>query len=105
MDRTAAQEKGIVELEHLEIVQDNAAQLQPTHYRPQTDAEKALDKKVNRKLDLIVVTLLAIEFIVSTLFDAETRAQGHLIDSHSSAASIKQTSASSRQAHSSKTRT
>jgi hypothetical protein len=65
MDRTAAQEKGVVELEHVEIVQDNAAQLQPTHYRPQTDVEKALDKRVNRKLDLIVVTLLAVEFIVS----------------------------------------
>jgi len=67
MDRMSAHEKGVVELEHLEIVQDNAAQLQPTHYRPQTDAERALDKKVNRKLDLIVVTLLAVEFIVSTL--------------------------------------
>ncbi|KAK3667341.1 hypothetical protein LTR22_001857 [Elasticomyces elasticus] len=63
MDRNAAQEKGIVELEQIEIVQDNAAQLQPTHYRPQTDAEKRLDKRVNRKLDLIVVTLLAVEFI------------------------------------------
>lgn len=65
MDRTTAQEKGIVEPEHLEIVQDNAAQLQPTHYRPQSDAEKRLDKRVNLKLDLIVVTLLAVEFIVS----------------------------------------
>ena len=65
MDRTTAQEKGIVEPEHLEIVQDNAAQLQPTHYRPQSDAERRLDKKVNLKLDLIVVTLLAVEFIVS----------------------------------------
>ena len=65
MDRTSAQEKGIVESEHLEIVQDNAAQLQPTHYRPQSDAERRLDKKVNLKLDFIVVTLLAVEFIVS----------------------------------------
>lgn len=64
MDRTTAQEKGIVEPEHLEIVQNNAAQLQPTHYRPQSDAERRLDKKVNLKLDLIVVTLLAVEFIV-----------------------------------------
>jgi hypothetical protein len=46
-------------------VQDNAAKLQPTHYRPQTEAEKKLDKRVNRKLDLIVVALLAVEFIVS----------------------------------------
>ena len=67
MDRTTAQEKGIVEPEHLEIVQNNAAQLQPTHYRPQSDIERRLDKKVNLKLDLIVVTLLAVEFIVSAL--------------------------------------
>jgi MFS family permease len=65
MDRTPAQEKGIADCEHLEIVQDNAAKLQPTHYRPQTEAEKKLDKRVNRKLDLIVVALLAVEFIVS----------------------------------------
>ena len=65
MDRTSAQEKGIVESEHLEIVQDNAAQLQPTHYRPQSDVERRLNKKVNLKLDFIVVTLLAVEFIVS----------------------------------------
>lgn len=65
MDRTTTQEKGIVEPEHLEIVQDNAAQLQPTHYRPQSDTERRLDKKVNLKLDFIVVTLLAVEFIVS----------------------------------------
>jgi len=77
MDRNAAQEKGIVELEHLEIVQDNAAQLQPTHYRPQSDAEKALDKRVNRKLDLIVVTLLAVEFIVSSPFLFECGSQTH----------------------------
>jgi hypothetical protein len=70
MDRTAAQEKGIVEPEHIEIVQNNAAQLQPTHYRPQSDAEKRLDKKVNLKLDLIVVTLLAVEFIVSALLSS-----------------------------------
>ena len=64
MDQTAAREKGIVGAENIEIVQDRVAQLQPTHYRPQTDTEKKLDKRVNRKLDLIVVTLLAVEFIV-----------------------------------------
>jgi hypothetical protein len=62
MDQTTSREKGIVE--NIEIVQDRVAQLQPTHYRPQTDAETKLDKRVNRKLDLIVVTLLAVEFIV-----------------------------------------
>lgn len=65
MDRPTAQEKGIVEAEHLEIVQNNAAQPQPTHYRPQSDGERRLDKKVNLKLDLILVTLLAVESIVS----------------------------------------
>jgi hypothetical protein len=64
MNQTTSSEKGIVEAENIEIVQDRVAQLQPTHYRPQTDAEKKLDKRVNRKLDLIVVTLLAVEFIV-----------------------------------------
>lgn len=64
MNQTTSREKGFVEAENIEIVQDRVAQLQPTHYRPQTDAEKKLDKRVNRKLDLIVVTLLAVEFIV-----------------------------------------
>lgn len=64
MDRNTAQEKGFGESEHLEIVQDNAATLQPTHYRPQSDVEKKLNKRVNLKLDIIVVTLLAVEFIV-----------------------------------------
>jgi hypothetical protein len=64
MDQSAAREKGIVDAEDIEIVQDRVAHLQPTHYRPQTDAEKKLDRRVNRKLDLIVVTLLAVEFIV-----------------------------------------
>jgi hypothetical protein len=63
MDSTT-KEKGAVCAEHIEILQDRVAQLQPTHYRPQTDAEKKLDKRVNLKLDLIVVMLLAVEFIV-----------------------------------------
>lgn len=57
--------KGNVDAEHVEVVQSNAAQLQQSHYRPQTDEEKTLDRKVNLKLDLIVVSLLAVEFIVS----------------------------------------
>jgi len=64
MDQITSREKGLFKAEDIEIVQDRVAQLQPTHYRPQTDAEKKLDKRVNRKLDLIVVTLLAVEFIV-----------------------------------------
>lgn len=89
MDRTTAQEKGIVEPEHLEIVQNNAAQLQPTHYCPQGDAERRLDKKVNLKLDLIVVTLLAVEFIVSA-FEFEFGSYEYIADKHSSVESTKQ---------------
>lgn len=68
MDRTVAVEKSAIDLEHLEIVQDQAAQLQPTHYRPQSLTEKKLDRRVNLKLDFIVVSLLAVEFIVSIFF-------------------------------------
>lgn len=100
MDRTAAQEKGIVEAQHFEIVQDNAAQLQPTHYRPQTDAEKKLDKSVNRKLDLIVVALLAVEFIVSSWPSLEL--YEHSDNMPSFAASTKPTLGLSRPALSSK---
>lgn len=39
--------------------------VQATHYEPTTDEEKALDRRVNLKLDFIVLSLLAIEFIVS----------------------------------------
>ena len=39
----------------------------PTHYEPSTDAERALDKALNRKLDFIVLSILAIDFIVSSL--------------------------------------
>ncbi|KAK1657455.1 major facilitator superfamily domain-containing protein [Colletotrichum godetiae] len=63
MSRSAGQGKDILDPEHLEIVQDNITQLRPTHYWPQEDAERRLDKKVDLKLDLIVVGLLAIEFI------------------------------------------
>jgi len=102
MDRTTAQEKGIVEPEHIEIVQNNAAQLQPTHYRPQSDAEKRLDKKVNLKLDLIVVTLLAVEFIVSAL-EFEIGSWEYIADKYSSAGSTRPMSGLSQPAHSSKT--
>ncbi|KAF2017894.1 MFS general substrate transporter [Aaosphaeria arxii CBS 175.79] len=55
--------KASVDTVQLEIVQDAAAQLHQAHYVPQTEDEKKLNRRVNRKLDLIVVTLLAIEFI------------------------------------------
>jgi MFS family permease len=65
MSRTLAQEKVDLDPKHLEIVQDAAVQQQSAHYTPQDDAEKRLDKRVNLKLDLVVLALLAIEFIVS----------------------------------------
>jgi hypothetical protein len=59
------EEKGDVGTKHLEIdtVLEGAARTRATYYTPQTDEERALDKKVNRKLDWIVLSLLAIEFI------------------------------------------
>lgn len=55
---------------HLEIeaVLESAARARATHYQPGTQEEKDLDKKVNRKLDFIVLSLLAIEFIVRVSF-------------------------------------
>jgi MFS transporter, ACS family, DAL5 transporter family protein len=35
------------------------------HYVPITDEEKALDRKVNMKLDAVVLVILSIAFIVS----------------------------------------
>lgn len=67
MTSTLAQEKGLVETEQLEVIQRNSAQLKPTHYRPQDEAEKRLNKRVNFKLDCIVVLLLAAMFIVCTV--------------------------------------
>lgn len=36
-----------------------------TYYKPATDEEKAIDRRVNLKLDICVVVILAINFIVS----------------------------------------
>lgn len=51
--------------EHLEVVQDDLANGRPVHYQPIAEQERSLDKRVNLKLDLFVVTILALEFIVS----------------------------------------
>ncbi|KAH8653867.1 major facilitator superfamily domain-containing protein [Xylariales sp. PMI_506] len=48
---------------HIESIQDGFAMGTPVHYLPQSEEDKRLDKKVNFKLDLFVVTLLAIQFI------------------------------------------
>jgi hypothetical protein len=67
MSRISPQEKVNVDSKHLEIVQDAAVQQRSTFYKPQDDAERRLDKRVNLKLDLIVLALLAVEFIVSSV--------------------------------------
>jgi len=66
MSRTLSQEKARIDPEQIEIVQDAAVQGRSTYYKPQDDAEKKLDKRVNLKLDCIVLALLAVEFIVSS---------------------------------------
>ncbi|PKS11724.1 hypothetical protein jhhlp_001712 [Lomentospora prolificans] len=47
----------------IKTILQSAERTQAQHYKPQTDEERALDKRVNRKLDWIVLSLLAIEFI------------------------------------------
>ncbi|KAI9148221.1 putative transporter [Paramyrothecium foliicola] len=63
MSRAARFEKADIDPEHLEVIQNDTARLQQTHYEPQSEAERVLNKRVNLKLDLIVVSLLAVEFI------------------------------------------
>ncbi|KAI8301269.1 putative transporter [Colletotrichum sp. SAR11_240] len=63
MSRALPHDKGDIDPEHLEIVQNDVAQQHQTHYRPVDDEEKRIDRRVNLKLDLIVVSLLAVEFI------------------------------------------
>ena len=60
-------EEAAIDAKHLDIetVRHGAARARATHYEATTDEEKRLDKKVNRKLDCIVLSLLAIEFIAS----------------------------------------
>lgn len=48
----------------IKTIMQNAGAAQAQHYSPKTDEERALDKRVNRKLDWIVLSLLAVEFIV-----------------------------------------
>ncbi|KAK8104982.1 transporter [Apiospora kogelbergensis] len=63
MERTIVPAKGELDSKHLEIVLDETARSVQTHYVPVTDEEKALNKRVNRKLDCFVLSLLALEFI------------------------------------------
>lgn len=66
MERIAASEKGELDARHREMVLDETARGVQSHYVPVTDDEKALNKRVNRKLDCFVLSLLALEFIVSS---------------------------------------
>lgn len=59
----------------------NAALLQRTHYQARNEQEKRLDRRVNLKLDLIVVSLLAIEFIVSFTLEENTCCNSHVLTS------------------------
>lgn len=52
------------EVKHLEVI-DNVSRSHQQFYKPVTDEEKALDRRVNLKLDFCVVAILAINFIVS----------------------------------------
>lgn len=65
MGRIAPIHKEHIDPEHQEAVQNDISLLRQAHYRPQSETEAKLDKRLNRKLDLIVLSLLAVEFIVS----------------------------------------
>jgi hypothetical protein len=66
MGNASQTEKGAFDPKHIEIVQDDLVRGRAVHYRPQNEDEKRLDSKVNLKLDIFVVSILALEFIVST---------------------------------------
>lgn len=104
MSRVLPHDKGDIDPEHLEIVQNDVARQHQTHYRPVDDEEKGIDRRVNLKLDLIVVSLLAVEFIVSKIANTSNAFFLGLTQT-SSVASTKPTLASSRPARSSKMRT
>lgn len=56
--------KDDVDLKHVELV-DAHRRARQQHYKPITDEERALDRRVNFKLDVTVVLVLATSFIVS----------------------------------------
>ncbi|KAI1851512.1 hypothetical protein JX266_002974 [Neoarthrinium moseri] len=55
--------KGTADARQVEIVQEDLARARQVHYRPQTDEERYIDRRVNFKLDLFVVVILSLEFI------------------------------------------
>ena len=52
--------------ESVEVGHHGPTRTRQTCYLPTTDREKQLDKQVNTRLDLAVVTLLALQFIVGS---------------------------------------
>lgn len=68
MDRTilgTVQEKQDIEAEEVELAQSRSRARQ-TYYVPKTEEERRLDRKLNLKLDVVVVGILALMFIVSS---------------------------------------
>ena len=51
-------------LKELELTGEESSRASQTFYKAETDEEKALDKRVNLKLDFTVVAILAVQFIV-----------------------------------------
>lgn len=56
---------------HLEVV-DGHGRARQQHYEPKTDEERTLDRRVNLKLDLTVVLVLALGFIVGIFKSSST---------------------------------
>lgn len=86
----------------VENAKDGGDELVGKHYTPESEVEKALDKRINWKLDLTVLLVLSISFIVShqqpplsLLREARSLLTA---GDPSSAASTRPTSASSRPA-------
>lgn len=64
-------------LEHVDNVNRNGRATQQ-HYEPTTDEEKSLERRLNFKLDLSVVLILAIGFIVSQVLPANYQIEAPL---------------------------
>ncbi len=51
--------------DEVENAKDGGDELVGKHYTPESEEEKALDKKINWKLDFTVLLVLSVSFIVS----------------------------------------
>jgi hypothetical protein len=72
MNRTelgaAVREKQDIEAEEVELAQSRSRARQ-TYYVARTEEERQLDKRLNLKLDVVVVGILALMFIVGASWD------------------------------------